>query len=66
MELANKLKPNCLLKTSVLWPFANKFVIKIVFIVRLVLILGYGTILREEYYSNILMLRSECFEKGNI
>ena len=66
LELADELKPDCLLKTSVLWPYASKLVTLIVSAMELVLTLGHSTVLKEEYYLNNPTLRFRCSDKSNI
>lgn len=65
-KLANKLKPDCLLKTSVFWLCANKLVTKIVSTMRSVLTLGHSTVPRKKYHPDISTLRSGYSEEGNI
>lgn len=66
-ELADELKPDCLLKTSVLWPFANELVTLIVSAVGSASTLGHGTVPKgKEYQPDIPTLISVCSEESNI
>ncbi len=67
-ELADELKPDCLLKTSVLWPCASKLVTLIVSAVGSVSTSGHSTVPvpKEKYYPDNSTLRSRCSEESNI
>ncbi len=66
LELANELKPDCLLKTLVFWPHANELITLIISIVESVSTLGHDTDPREEYYLDNLMLRFGYSKENNI
>lgn len=66
LELADKLKPDCLFKTSVFWPYASKLITLIVFVIESVLTSGHSTIPRKKYHPDNLMLRFRYFEESNI
>lgn len=63
LELANELKPDCLLNTLVLWLCANELVTKIISAMGSIPTMGYGTIFKKQYYPNIQMLRLGILKK---
>lgn len=66
LELADKLKPDYLLKISVFWLCTSELIILIISAKELVLTLGHGTILKEEYHLDNPTLRFRCSEESNI
>ena len=64
--MADEIKPDCLLKRSIFWPFAKKLITLIVFAIGLVLVSRYGIIPRStKYHPNIVTIFG-YFDKRNI